>query len=196
MILRFYDPNRGKITIDNVNIKDFSLKSYRNLFGIVLQDVTLINDTVENNIKYGRNISDERLKESAIIANAHDFIIELSDGYKTIIGDRGAKLSGGQRQRLSIARAIAADPKILVLDEATSSLDSDAEFKVQVAIQNALSNRTAIVIAHRFSTLSKLNKIIVMNNGKVEAIGTNESLYKESSTYKQLYDLQFGRSEQ
>lgn len=196
LILRFYDPNRGKITIDNVNIKDFSLKSYRNLFGIVLQDVTLINDTVENNIKYGRNISDERLKESAIIANAHDFIIELSDGYKTIIGDRGAKLSGGQRQRLSIARAIAADPKILVLDEATSSLDSDAEFKVQVAIQNALSNRTAIVIAHRFSTLSKLNKIIVMNNGKVEAIGTNESLYKESSTYKQLYDLQFGRSEQ
>ena len=132
---------------------------------------------------------------SIIGAMIESFIESLPMKYETIIGENGFRLSGGEKQRLSIARAIAADPKILVLDEATSSLDSDAEFKVQVAIQNALSNRTAIVIAHRFSTLSKLSKIIVMNDGKVEAIGTSESLYKESSTFKQLYDLQFGRSE-
>ena len=127
MILRFYDPSKGKVFLDGVDLKSFNLESYRNLFGVVFQDVSLLNDTIENNILYGREISSSQVKESARLANADDFIRSLPDGYQTIVGDRGVKLSGGQRQRLSIARAVAGDPEILILDEATSSLDSESE---------------------------------------------------------------------
>ena len=187
LILRFYDPLSGEIFLDGENIKNLKLNSYRELFGIVSQEVFLLNDTIESNICFGRNLEKNKLKEACEIANAHEFILELPDGYQTNIGDRGVRLSGGQRQRLSIARAIYGNPEILVLDEATSSLDSGSERKVQKGIEKALFSRTAIIVAHRLSTIQNADKIVVLENGKIQAIGSHNELIENSPTYSSLY---------
>lgn len=190
LMLRFYDPLKGSILIDGKDIRGLSLSSYRSLFGVVLQEVSLLNDTIENNIRFGRDADDLEVIEASRIANADEFIRSLPEGYQTKIGDRGVKLSGGQRQRLSIARAIVGSPEILVLDEATSSLDSASEKKVQDGIENALKDRTAFIVAHRFSTIRNSSKIIVLKEGKIEAMGNHEDLLKVSETYKYLSELQ------
>ena len=192
LLMRFYDPSKGDITIDGTNLKKLSKKSLRKHIGIVPQDIILFNDTVKNNISYGfENPEMKDIKEAAKAANAIDFINELPDGFDTIIGERGTKLSGGQKQRLSIARAIFKNPKILILDEATSSLDSESEQKVKNAIDNLVKDRTVIVIAHRLSTIINSDKILVFENGSIIDSGAHDELINRSSAYKKLYNLQF-----
>jgi len=193
LIARFYDVTSGEITIDGINLKDISIESLRNLIGIVPQETILFNDTIRNNILFGfEGITDDKLAEIAIYANAYDFIIETENGFDTIIGERGLRLSGGQKQRLSIARALIRNPQILILDEATSSLDSESEILVQDALNKLMTNRTSLVIAHRLSTILNADKIIVLSNGKIVQTGNHSELIKNSSgVYKKLYDLQF-----
>ena len=197
LLMRFYDPSKGKILIDGLNINKLSKKSVRTQIGIVPQEVILFNDTIRNNISYGYDNSDhERIKKAAEAAHATEFIIKLPDGLDTVIGERGSKLSGGQRQRISIARAIFKNPKILILDEATSSLDSDSERKVKNAIDNLVKDRTVIVVAHRLSTIINSDKILVFKAGKIVDTGTHNELIKNSLTYKNLYEQQFkGKNE-
>jgi len=193
LIPRFYDPTAGRINIDDTDIRDVDLGSLRSLMGIVTQDVILFNDTVRNNIAYGTaECSIERVIEAAKAANAHDFVSELPDGYDTVIGERGTQLSGGQRQRISIARAILKDPRVLIFDEATSSLDTESEILVQGAIDRLLEGRTTFVIAHRLSTVQNAHKIIVLEGGEVCEYGTHDELIGNGGVYKRLYDLQFG----
>lgn len=192
LILRFYDPVNGNIFIDGVDLKKVKYDYYRNVFGVVPQRSTLFNDTIKSNIAYGRrNITEEDIVRSAQVANAHSFIMDLPYGYDTYIGEKGVLLSGGQCQRIAIARAIVSSPPVLILDEATSSLDSESERQVQEAIDKVLKGSTAIVIAHRLSTIMHAHKIVVLNNGRIEASGKHEQLMSCSSTYKILYDLQF-----
>ncbi len=162
LVPRFYDPTEGEILIDGINLKQVSQQSLRDLMGIVTQEAVLFNDTIFNNIAFGKNVSEAEIIQAAKIANAHDFIIQQSEGYQTIIGDRGTKLSGGQRQRLSIARAILQNPPILILDEATSALDTESEKLVQDALTNLMRNRTTLVIAHRLSTIQSADQILVI----------------------------------
>lgn len=193
MLLRFYVPNKGNIYIDNCDIASLTLKSLRSQFGIVSQNIMLFNDTVFENIKYGRpGATREEVLEAAKVAYAHDFIMELPENYNTIIGERGAKLSGGQRQRLSLARAILKNPPILILDEATSSLDSVSEMMIQNELENLIKNRTSIVIAHRLSTIRKANIIIVLDKGRIVESGTHEELIRKGEVYSKLYEIQFG----
>tara|TARA_A100001011_G_scaffold256669_1_gene264873 strand:- start:4481 stop:6289 length:1809 start_codon:yes stop_codon:yes gene_type:complete len=192
LIPRFYDTTTGKITIDGNNIKNISLSSLRNNMGIVTQEVILFNDSIRNNISYAQGEkSDDLLKEAAKAANALDFIENTPNGFETVVGERGVKLSGGQKQRIAIARALLKNPSILILDEATSALDTESEKKVQTAIESLMKDRTALIIAHRLSTVQKADKIIVIENGKVAEIGSHESLFKKNGIYKRLYDLQF-----
>jgi len=192
MLPRLYFPDMGKIYLDNVDIATLTSKSLRNLSGIVSQDVILFNDTALNNIKYGRPGSKmEEVVAATKAAYAHKFITELPQGYNTDIGERGVKLSGGQKQRLSIARAILKNPPILILDEATSSLDTASEMMIQKALENLMGNRTTLVIAHRLSTVKKADLIIVMDKGKIVESGTHEELLLQSGLYQTLYDLQF-----
>lgn len=192
LILRFYDPQAGDILIDGVDLRGLKVTPYRRIFGVVPQESLLFNDTVSNNIRYGREgITQDDIVRAATIANAHDFILELRDGYNTEVGDRGVRLSGGQRQRIAIARAIVASPEILIFDEATSSLDTESEKQVQDAIDNVLDNCTAIAIAHRISTILHADKIAVLNKGRLEAVGKHEELLEKCSTYRRLYELQF-----
>jgi ATP-binding cassette, subfamily B, bacterial MsbA len=194
LILRLYDPSSGSVDIDNINLKTFKVNNYRQLFGVVPQESLLFNDTILNNICFGRDVWNKQQAEKvAKIANAHDFIMRLPNGYDTLAGDRGVKLSGGQRQRISIARAIYSNPEIIIFDEATSSLDSESEKQVHDAMDDVLVNSTAIIIAHRLSTILHADKIIVLNGGKIEAIGRHKDLLGESSTYRQLYNLQFNK---
>ena len=191
LINRFYDTDSGKILIDNIEIKNINLKSLRSLIGMVTQESILFNDTIKNNILIGDPAaSEETLIKAAKIANAHDFIDSLPEKYLTNIGDGGNKLSGGQKQRLAIARAIIKNPPILILDEATSSLDSESEKSVQVALKNVMKNRTSIVIAHRLSTISNVDKIIVMEKGKIIESGTHKELLNTNSNYKKLVEIQ------
>tara|TARA_S200000501_G_scaffold59666_1_gene50009 strand:- start:12679 stop:14487 length:1809 start_codon:yes stop_codon:yes gene_type:complete len=192
LIPRFYDTTTGKITIDGNNIKNISLSSLRNNMGIVTQEVILFNDSIRNNISYAQGEkSDDLVKEAAKAANALDFIENTPNGFETVVGERGVKLSGGQKQRIAIARALLKNPSILILDEATSALDTESEKKVQTAIESLMKDRTALIIAHRLSTVQKADKIIVIENGKVAEIGSHESLFKKNGIYKRLYDLQF-----
>ena len=192
LIPRFYDTTTGKITIDGNNIKNISLSSLRNNMGIVTQEVILFNDTIRNNISYAQGEkSDDLVKEAARAANALEFIENTPNGFETVVGERGVKLSGGQKQRIAIARALLKNPSILILDEATSALDTESEKKVQTAIESLMKDRTALIIAHRLSTVQKADKIIVIENGKVAEIGSHESLFKKNGIYKRLYDLQF-----
>ena len=190
LFTRFYDLSHGSIEIDGVNIKDLKLSSLRSMIGLVSQESVLFNDSIENNIIFGEKYDNEKLIEAAKIANAHEFILELKDKYKTNIGDGGNKLSGGQRQRISIARAVYKNPPILILDEATSALDTESEKLVQDALNKLMVNRTSIVIAHRLSTIQHADEIIVLQKGVITENGTHNTLMKKDGVYKNLVDLQ------
>jgi subfamily B ATP-binding cassette protein MsbA len=193
LVPRFYDVSDGSITLDGRDIRDIRVHALRGLMGIVTQETFLFNTTIRENIAYGEGGVDmDRVVEAARAANAHDFILEAPDGYETIIGDRGVKLSGGQRQRLSIARAIYKNPPILILDEATSSLDTESEVLVQNAIENLMKGRTSIVIAHRLSTIQKADRIYVLDAGGVVETGRHEELLRNpEGLYAKLYQMQF-----
>tara|TARA_B100000678_G_scaffold84785_1_gene70521 strand:+ start:1300 stop:3135 length:1836 start_codon:yes stop_codon:yes gene_type:complete len=192
LLPRFYDVTDGSISLDGKDIKNIKLNSLRSLMGIVTQETFLFNDSVKANIAYGlESVSDESIKKAAIAANADEFIEQLPHGYDTIIGERGVKLSGGQRQRISIARAIMKNPPILILDEATSSLDTESEKIVQDAIEKLMHNRTVIVIAHRLSTVHNAHKIIVLDKGDIVDTGTHNELIDKEGLYKQLHNMQF-----
>lgn len=191
LLPRFYDVSEGHILIDGTDIRDFKISDVRGLMGIVSQESILFNDTVFNNIAFGlEHATREAVIEAAKIANAHDFIMEMEDGYDTVIGDRGMNLSGGQRQRISIARAVLKNPPILILDEATSSLDTESERLVQEALAKVMTNRTSVVIAHRLSTIQNADEIIVMVKGQIVERGKHEELIELGGVYKRLTDLQ------
>ena len=188
LIPRFFDVKKGKISIDGKNIKEYSIKSLRNLMGIVSQETLLLNSSVRSNIIYGNDSEDySRLIEAAENANSIDFINNLENGFDTQIGDKGAKLSGGQRQRLAIARAIYNNPQLLILDEATSSLDTESEKKVQIALENLMKDRTVLVIAHRLSTIRNADSIVVMQDGNLVEEGDHNLLMKLNGIYSKLY---------
>ena len=192
LIPRFYDPINGEILIDDLNIKKYSLKSLRNRIGIVTQNIILFNDTIQNNIAYGKsNATEDELLAALKAANLEDLISNLKNGLNTIIGENGIKLSGGEKQRLSIARALIKNPDILVLDEATASLDSESEKKVHTAIDNIIKDRTVIIIAHRLSTIINADKILVMEKGQIIEQGNHLELLEKNGMYKKLYELQY-----
>jgi subfamily B ATP-binding cassette protein MsbA len=191
LVPRFHDVTSGEVLIDGINIKDYSLHSVRSLMSIVTQEPILFNDTIANNIALGHpEAMHDQIIEAAKIANAHDFIVQKEGGYTSNIGDRGSKLSGGERQRLTIARAVLKNPPILILDEATSSLDTESERLVQDAINNMMKNRTSIVIAHRLSTIRHADEIIVLQKGKIVERGNHSQLIAQSGFYKRLVDMQ------
>ncbi len=191
LIPRFYDVNQGEINIDNINIKDIKKESLRDLIGLVTQESILFHDTVKNNITLGvENATDEEIITAAKIANAHEFIKDLPQGYDTNIGDSGGTLSGGQRQRLSIARAVLKNPPIMILDEATSALDTESEQLVQKALEKMMENRTSVVIAHRLSTIQKADMIVVLQKGKIVEQGTHEDLLNKKDFYHKLVNMQ------
>ncbi len=191
LVPRFHDVTSGELLIDGVSIKNYSLKSLRNLMGIVTQEPILFNDTIANNIALGKpNASEEEIINAAKIANAHSFIFNKESSYKSNIGDRGSKLSGGERQRLTIARAVLKNPPILILDEATSSLDTESERLVQEAINHLMQDRTSIVIAHRLSTVRHADEIIVLQKGEIAERGTHNDLIAKNGIYKRLVDMQ------
>ncbi len=192
MIPRFHDVTKGSINIDSSDIRNITLNSLRRQIGIVTQETILFNDTVKNNISYGRiDASMDDIHKAAESAYAHDFIMEMPSGYDTVIGERGVKLSGGQRQRLSIARAILKNPAILILDEATSSLDSESEKMVQQALENLMKDRTTFVIAHRLSTVLNAGRIVVIDDGRIIETGRHDELLAHGGIYKKLYEMQF-----
>ena len=192
LIPRFYDVVDGKIEIDGIDIKNLDINALRKMMGIVSQETILFNDTIGGNIKYGlRNVNDQQLKNAAKNANALDFILEQPNGFETMIGEKGVRLSGGQRQRIAIARAILKNPSILILDEATSSLDTESEYLVQKAIDNLLVDRTVLVIAHRLTTVENADTIIVMKDGQIVDLGSHDDLLKKDGLYTRLYKKQF-----
>ena len=192
LIPRFYDVNNGRILIDGRDIREVTISSLRGQIGIVTQQTILFNDTVKNNIAYGDiDKSEAEIVAAAKAANAHDFITNLPNGYDTVIGEQGAKISGGERQRISIARALLKDAPILILDEATSSLDTEAEIEVQDALETLMRDRTTLIIAHRLSTIRKADRIIVLVNGVIVEEGAHEALLAEKGEYYKLYQMQF-----
>ena len=191
LIPRFYDCTAGALLIDGIPITDYVIDDVRALTGIVSQDTILFNDTIFNNIAFGvENVTEDDVINAAKIANAHQFIVDMQDGYNTNIGDRGGKLSGGQRQRISIARAVLKNPPILILDEATSALDTESEHLVQEALDKLMKGRTTIAIAHRLSTIKNMDEIIVLEKGTIVERGDHQTLISKNGIYKKLQDLQ------
>jgi len=191
LICRFYDPVKGHVFVDGYNLRNIKLTSLRRQVAVVLQDSFLFNNTVAENLHYGQpDATKHELIAAARAANAHDFIMQLPDGYDTEVGERGVKLSGGQKQRLALARAILADPRILILDEATSSVDAEAEYLIQQALERVLKGRTALVIAHRLSTIRNADKIIVLDRGRIAETGNHTELMQRGGLYNQLYQRQ------
>jgi subfamily B ATP-binding cassette protein MsbA len=192
LLMRFYDPQSGAVTLDGQDLRTLDLEGYRRLFGVVAQESVLFNATIAENIAYARpEATMEEIEQAARVANAHEFILELPQGYDTFVGDRGVRLSGGQRQRVAIARAVVRKPQILILDEATSSLDTESEKKVQIAVDRAIESTTAIVIAHRLSTVIRAEQIVVLDAGRVLDIGRHDELMKRCDLYAHLATLQF-----
>jgi len=192
LLPRFYDPQEGRIEIDDIDIRTVATKDLRARMGIVTQETYLFNDTIRRNIAYGMEpVSDEAIINAATMANAHDFIMQFPDGYDTVVGNRGSMLSGGQRQRLAIARALLKNPQILIFDEATSALDTESEIQVQEAINQLMKGRTTLVIAHRLSTITSADLILVIESGRIVQQGTHESLLREGGLYARLYQMQF-----
>ncbi len=192
LLPRFFDVDQGRVTLDGVDLRDLKLDNLRSHIGLVTQETVLFNDTVRANIAYGRSaLPLERVREAAAAAYADEFVMEMPEGYDTVVGEGGAKLSGGQRQRIAIARALLKNPPILILDEATSQLDSESEALVQKALSNLMEGRTTLVIAHRLSTVTRADRIVVMEEGRIVEKGSHEELVSRGGTYKRLYDLQF-----
>jgi ATP-binding cassette subfamily B protein len=195
LLLRFYDVDSGQITVDGTDVRDLRSRDLRRAIGLVSQDVFLFHGTVRDNIAYGRpEATDEEIRAAADIAEAHDFITRLPEGYDTIVGERGQKLSGGQRQRVSIARAVLVDPPILVLDEATSAVDNETEAAIQRSLERISLDRTTLVIAHRLSTIRHADRIYVLDDGRVAEVGTHEELLDRSGIYRGLWDVQTGEA--
>ena len=192
LIPRFFEPTEGAVQLDGVDIRKFQTRALRQLMGIVTQETILFNDTISGNIAYGKkDIPIEKIRKATAAANALEFIEKLPEGFDTIIGEKGVRLSGGQRQRLAIARALLKDPPILILDEATSSLDIESEKKVQEAMDRLMKDRTVLVIAHRLSTIVNADNIIVLDGGKIVETGTHEQLLGQNGIYKNLYNVEF-----
>jgi ATP-binding cassette subfamily B protein/subfamily B ATP-binding cassette protein MsbA len=187
LVARFHDPTRGRILVNGADIRDFRLRTYRDLLAVVQQDVFLFDGSVRDNIAYGRrNATDADIEDAARRANAHEFIVRLPEQYQTFIGERGVKLSGGQCQRLAIARAILASPQILILDEATSNLDTESEQLIQASMATLLAGRTTFVIAHRLSTVRRADLILLMDDGRILERGTHEELMNRQGTYHKM----------
>jgi len=197
LLARFYDPDKGRILIDGKDLRQVDILSLRNLLGIVTQDTILFNDTIYNNISYGKpEATEKEVIEAAKAANAHSFIEKMRNGYQTYIHERGQRLSGGQQQRIAIARALLKNPSILILDEATSEMDSESETLIQEALSRLLHSRTALVIAHRLSTIKSADKIVVLKDGRIVEMGKHNELMKKSGYYRYLYELQFRETSQ
>jgi ATP-binding cassette subfamily B protein/subfamily B ATP-binding cassette protein MsbA len=196
LVARFYDPTEGRILLDGHDLREIDVESYRTLIGIVEQDVFLFDGTVGANVGYGnRHATQAEIEQAALAANAHEFIEQLPKGYETVIGERGVKLSGGQRQRLAIARAILADPRILILDEATSNLDTESERLIQTGLSQLMEERTSFVIAHRLSTIVHADRIIVMEGGRIVEMGTHLELMASDGRYREMVALQTSPAE-
>ncbi len=192
LVARFYDPQDGKIKVDNYDLKDVTIKSWRSQIGIVSQETLLLYGSVKENIAYGKpGVSQDDIEKAAKIAHAHEFITELPQSYDTIIGEKGLRLSGGQRQRLAIARALVKNPHFLILDEATSSLDTESEYLIQEGLKELLKNRSCLVIAHRLSTIKQADIIVVLEKGKIIEVGSHEELIRNNARYAYLYHKQF-----
>jgi ATP-binding cassette subfamily B protein len=189
LVPRFYDATTGRITIDGIDIRDVKLQSLRREIGIVSQDPFLFSATVRENIGFGRpDATDEDVVRAATLAQAHEFIEELPDGYDTVIGERGITLSGGQRQRLAIARALVMEPRILILDDATASVDATTEARIRLGLREAMKGRTTIIIAHRLSTISLADELVVLDRGRVAGRGTDEELLQTNAVYRDIHE--------
>ncbi|HET9322252.1 MAG TPA: ABC transporter ATP-binding protein [Gaiellaceae bacterium] len=189
LVPRFYDVTEGRLTVDGLDVREAKLVSLRRAVGIVAQEPFLFSDTVRENVAFGRpDATDEEIEQAARLAQAHDFIAALPDGYDTVIGERGITLSGGQRQRIAIARALLLDPRILILDDATASVDATTEAKIRLGLRQAMRGRTTIIIAHRLSTLALADELVVLDRGRIAARGTHDDLFERSAVYREIYD--------